>query len=221
MPGVAYRVAVLAFVVRLYLALALLSAPVWGVEIVVEALLPGIAVMKVDGARITLREGETEKGLRLIAADAQSALVEISGQEQRLRVSQRISSQFSEPTRRSITIPRNEQMQYRTTAEINGVRLPVIVDTGANIVALNTRDARAVGIKANEGIAASVETAGAVVAARRVVLDSVDVGGIRIEAVAATVIAGAQPSVVLLGMSYLQHVELEDRAGVLTLRGRW
>jgi aspartyl protease family protein len=177
--------------------------------------------MKVDGARITLREGETEKGLRLIAADAQSALVEISGQEQRLRVSQRISSQFSEPTRRSITIPRNEQMQYRTTAEINGVRLPVIVDTGANIVALNTRDARAVGIKANEGVAASVETAGAVVAARRVVLDSVDVGGIRIEAVAATVIAGAQPSVVLLGMSYLQHVELEDRAGVLTLRGRW
>ncbi len=206
---------------RLYLVLALLSAPVWGAEIVVEALLPGIAVMKVDGARITLREGETEKGLRLIAADAQSALVEISGQEQRLRVSQRISSQFSEPTRRSITIPRNEQMQYRTTAEINGVRLPVIVDTGANIVALNTRDARAVGIKANEGIAASVETAGAVVAARRVVLDSVDVGGIRIEAVAATVIAGAQPSVVLLGMSYLQHVELEDRAGVLTLRGRW
>jgi aspartyl protease family protein len=201
--------------------LLVLSVRGFATEILVEALLPGIAVMTIDGARVTLREGQSERGVRLIAADAQSALVEIAGQEQRLRVSQRISGTFTAPAQRSVTIPRNAQMQYRTTAQINGVRLAVIVDTGANIVALNSRDARAIGIADNAGVAVSVQTAGAVVPARQVQLDSVDVGGIRIESVAATVIDGPQPSVALLGMSFLQHVEMEDRAGVLTLRARW
>ena len=205
----------------LLLLCALLSAELRAADIVVEALLPGVAVMQIDGRRVTLRAGQSEQGVKLLSADAQVAVVEISGQQQRLRVSQRISAQFAEPQQRSISIPRDEQMQYRTTAEINGVRLPVVVDTGANIVALNSRHARAVGLDPEEGIPSQVQTAGSVVPARRVRLDSVSVGGIRIDAVDATIIDGDFPAVVLLGMSYLQHVELEDRGGVLTLRARW
>ncbi|WOJ93169.1 TIGR02281 family clan AA aspartic protease [Congregibacter variabilis] len=190
-------------------------------EIVVEALLPGLAVMQIDGSRVTLREGESRGDVLLISADAQSALVEIGGRQQQLRVSQRISGQFSEPQERSIAIPRNEQMQYLTTAEINNVRLSMIVDTGANIIALNTRDALAVGIARDEGVVASVQTAGAIVPARSVVLETVVVGGIRVDGVTATVIDGEQPSVALLGMSYLQHVEMQEQGGILTLRARW
>ena len=153
---------------RLPLALvALLFMPGLRAEIVVEALLPGLAVMQIDGSRVTLREGESQGGVLLISADAQSALIEIGGRQQQLRVSQRISGQFSEPQERSISIPRNDQMQYLTNAEINSVRLAMIVDTGANIIALNTRDALAVGIASDEGVAASVQTAGAIVPARR------------------------------------------------------
>jgi aspartyl protease family protein len=199
----------------------LLAAQALAADIVVEALLPGVAVMQIDGRRVTLRAGQSEQGVRLVAADARAAVVEINGQQQRLRVSQRISAQFSEPRERSVVIPRDDQMQYRTTVEINGVRVPAIVDTGANIVALNGRHARAVGIGADEGQPSQVQTAGSLVPARRVQLDSVNVGGIRVDAVAATVIDGEFPAVVLLGMSYLQHVELEDRAGVLTLKARW
>jgi aspartyl protease family protein len=190
-------------------------------DMVVEALLPGIVVMEIDGQRVTLREGQTERGVRLISADGRSALVEIAGVQQRLGVSQRIGSQYSTPAERSITIPRNEQMQYRTTAEINGVRLPVLVDTGANIIALNSRDARAVGISDDEGVSATVETAGSIVSARRVILDVVSVGGIRVDTVEATIIDGELPSVALLGMSYLQHVEMQNQNGILTLRARW
>ncbi|MDA8961977.1 TIGR02281 family clan AA aspartic protease [Congregibacter sp.] len=207
---------------RLPLALvALLFMPGLRAEIVVEALLPGLAVMQIDGSRVTLREGESQGGVLLISADAQSALIEIGGRQQQLRVSQRISGQFSEPQQRSISIPRNDQMQYLTNAEINSVRLAMIVDTGANIIALNTRDALAVGIAKDEGVAASVQTAGAIVPARRVVLDSVIVGGIRVDGVTATVIDGEQPSVALLGMSFLQHVEMQEQGGILTLRARW
>ena len=190
-------------------------------DLVVEALLPGIAVLKIDGIRTTLREGETQQGVRLISADARTAVVEIGGRQQQLQVSQRISGQFTKPEERSVRVARNEQMQYRTTAEINGVRLPVIVDTGANVVAMNSAHAERMGIDDEEGIPSQVQTAGSVVPARSVTLDTVSVGGIRIDSVDATVIDGPHPAVILLGMSYLQHVNLEERDGVLTLRARW
>jgi len=190
-------------------------------ELVVEALLPGFAVLQVDGRRVTLRAGQQHGDLRLIESDARSALLLIDGERRRVEVSERISSAFTDQERPSVTVRRDDRLQYRTTAEINGVRLPVLVDTGANIVALNSAQAAAVGIRPGEGVQAAVETAGAVVVARRVQLGSVVVGGIRIDAVEATVIDGAQPRTALLGMSFLRHVELEERDGVLTLRGRW
>jgi aspartyl protease family protein len=190
-------------------------------ELVVEALLPGFAVLQVDGRRVTLRAGEQYGDVRLIESDARSALLLIDGERRRLEVSQRISSAFTPQERPTVTVRRDERLQYRTTAEINGVRLPVLVDTGANIVALNSAQAAAVGIGPEDGEQAAVETAGAVVVARRVQLGSVALGGIRIDAVEATVIEGVQPRTVLLGMSFLRHVEMEERDGVLTLRGRW
>ncbi len=190
-------------------------------ELVVEALLPGTVVMLIDGARTTLRVGQMQKGVRLIEANGQSAVVEIDGRRQNVTVSQRISGQFTQPEKREVTVPRNDQMQYRTMAEINGVRLPVLIDTGANIVALNAAQARQAGIASDAGVPSQVQTAGSVVPARNVTLDTVDVGGIRVQGVTATVIDGPYPAVILLGMSYLQHVELQDQGGVLTLRARW
>ena len=57
--------------------------------------------------------------------------------------------------------------------------------------------------------------------ARRVNLDVVDVGGIRINNVAATVIDGEFPVTILLGMSFLQHVTINDSNGVLTLTAKY
>lgn len=208
---------------RLFFAILVLIAgqSAFAMDVVVEALLPGVAVVRIDGQRVTLREGKVTKGVRLIEADAKSALIEVEGKTQRLGVSQRISTSFSKPAERVVTIPRNNQMQYLTNAEINGTRLSVLVDTGANIVALNSRHAAAVGIDPSEGQPSTVQTAGSVVPARRVNLDVVDVGGIRINNVAATVIDGEFPVTILLGMSFLQHVTINDSNGVLTLKARY
>lgn len=208
---------VLRFVV---LGLFLATVPARG-DVFVEALLPGLAVLQIDGQRVTLREGQRKGKVLLVSADARSALVEIDGAQSRLGVSERIATQFSKPAERSVSIPRNQQLQYATTAEINGVRLPVIIDTGANIVAMNAQHAAAAGIGGSEGSPSQVQTAGSVVPARRILLDTVDVGGLRVDSVDATVIEGPHPAVVLLGMSYLKHMDLEDRGGILTLRARW
>jgi aspartyl protease family protein len=190
-------------------------------DVAVEALLPGLAVLQIDGQRVTLRAGQSHGEVTLLTADASSALLRVGGQEQRLGVSERISTQFTRPERPEISVRRDAQLQYRTTAEINGVRLPVLVDTGANIVALNAEQARAIGIAPDEGIAGQVETAGSMVPARQVMLDSVVLGGIRVDAVAATVIDGPLPTTALLGMTFLRHVEMQEQNGVLTLKGRW
>lgn len=200
----------------------LVTSPLLGAtEVIAEALLPGLAVLRIDGKRVRLRSGETHGAVTLLDATAREAQISINGEQRSLGVSQRISGQFAQPTERSVTIRRDERFQYRTTAEINGVRVAVLVDTGANVVALNRRDARRVGIGDEDGTPSQVQTAGDIVPARSLVLDSVSVGGIRVDGVMASVIDGDFPATILLGMSYLQHVELQEQGGVMTLKARW
>jgi aspartyl protease family protein len=187
----------------------------------VEALMPGMAVLTIDGRRHTLREGDREAGVRLVSANGSEAVLEIRGERRRAGVSDRIAGAYTAPEKRSVTVARDERMQYRTSAAINGRRMEVLIDTGANVVALSRQHAAALGINAEDGQPTRVETAGSTVAGFFVTLDSVDVGGIRVDKVRATVVDGDFPRTVLLGMSYLRHVQLSEQNGVLSLTSPW
>ncbi len=52
-------------------------------------------------------------------------------------------------------------------------------------------------------------------------LESVDVGGIHVPHVQASVIEGAFPEMVLLGVSYLQHVDMQEKDGILSLTAKY
>ena len=84
-----------------------------------------------------------------------------------------------------------------------------------------TRDvsatARALGVDYSKGIPSQVKTASGVVMAHMIMLDSVDVGGITVNRVQASVLEGPHPEMVLLGTSYLQHVEMREKDGILML----
>ena len=60
-------------------------------------------------------------------------------------------------------------------------------------------------------------TASGQTAAHAIILQSVNVGGIQVESVPALVVEGAYPASVLLGMSYLRHVKLQEHNGILSL----
>jgi aspartyl protease family protein len=66
-----------------------------------------------------------------------------------------------------------------------------------------------------------VETAGGILQAWQVTLRSVDVGGIRVDGVQASVVEGDFPADVLLGMTFLRHVEMQETNGVLSLSRSW
>ena len=202
------------------LLLVCLGSPVQA-EVEVLGLFTGSALLKIDGKQKLLKVGQRYNDVSLLEADSFKAILDINGEQATLGISRQISSHYSEPTHTQVTIPTNEHRQYITTARINGISTRVLVDTGANTLALNATDARAMGVDYKRGIPGRVQTAAGVVSAYRVMLDSVDVGGIRVNHVEASVLDGAFPDTVLLGMSYLQHVEIRENDGILVLTRKY
>ena len=99
---------------------------------------------------------------------------------------------------------------YFTKGTINGKSTNFLVDTGATHVTMSGHKAKSLNIDFRKGVRSRAQTAAAVVPAWQVRLDTVEVGGIKLNNVSATVIAGDHPSEVLLGNSFLRHTQIEQ-----------
>jgi aspartyl protease family protein len=203
----------------IFLALALGSATaIAAPTIEVEGLMPpNAAILTINGERKLVKVGQTFNGVTLIAAYSRTATLEVDGQQTVQGISRRVGANYQAPTAKTVTITRNSNLQYMTNAQINGRQAQVMVDTGANIVAMNLTQANQLGVKTDGAERVMVETASDKIAAWKVKLESVDVGGIRVNHVEATVVEGTFPTVILLGMTYLRHVKIEEKQGVMTL----
>ena len=186
-------------------------------DIVVEALLPNTVVLTVNGQRKMLRVGQSYGEITLLAADQQSATISVNGEQQTVGMSQHISTNFTQATEQRFTIPRDSRNQYNTNASINGRTVQVMVDTGASTVAISGVQAQALGIDYFMGDPVPVETASGLTNGYTVMLRSVSVGGIEVNNVQATVLDGNFPITILLGMTYLRHVRMEEQNGILSL----
>jgi aspartyl protease family protein len=183
----------------------------------VEALLGDTAVLMINGQRKTLRVGQSFAGVTLVAAQPTTATLEVNGRTESVGLSQRVGTNFEEAQEQVVTIPRNAMMQYQTNATVNGRSVLVTVDTGANMVAISSEQAKAMSIDYSVGTPAQVETASGLNSAYGITLQSVSVGGIQVDNVPAMVVEGAYPATILLGMTYLRHVKLQEHNGILSL----
>jgi aspartyl protease family protein len=190
-------------------------------DVEVLGLFRDAAYLKVNGREKLVKVGASFQGVEVLAADAKKARIRYRGREQVVTVSQHISSAYSEVEQRVVRIRSNNNHQYVTRVTINGRAVEVIVDTGANVVAMNSGTAQALGLQYRDNRPHVVSTASGQVMAHPVTLDSVVLGGIRVNHVRATVLEGDFPTQVLLGMSYLQHVEMSEKGGVLMLLQRY
>ena len=210
--------------------LAALLCACWAVAAMAEqsllvranGLFEGKALLTIEGTPRLLRTGEVSpEGVRLVSASAKEAVIEIEGRRERLVLSREVGTRFETPERREVAVSRNPGGEYRVAGSINGRQLMFLVDTGANVVALSGAEADRLGIDARrQGDAVVVQTAAGPVQAWSVMLDRVEVSGIVVRHVPATVIEGEHPAPALLGMSWLQRVSLREDAGVLYLRQR-
>jgi aspartyl protease family protein len=205
----------------LILLLALVLTPLSYADVRVLALFKGAAMLEVDGKQKLLKVGQSWKGITLHDANSKRAIADVDGEEQTLTISQHITTKFSKPEGRTVLIRKDANLQYITTASINGRSTRVLIDTGANLVAISSTTAKSLGIKYEDGTPSQVTTASGIVKAHQITLESVDVSGLRVNHVRASVLEGNFPTLVLLGTTYLQHMEMSEKDGILMLIGKF
>ena len=201
------------------LAVASLSHAAAPVEVV--ALFKDRAVIRTSEGRVMLKVGNTSKfGVSLISADPHVAKVRYKGEVYELGLSTRVSGGFEEPETQSVRINEDALGQYRMRGSIDGTFVNFLVDTGASVVAMSERHARMVNLDYRRAQKGTVQTAQGVARAYFLRLSEVTLGSITVNGVQATVIEGGYPTDVLLGMSFLNKLNMQNNDGVLVLSAR-
>lgn len=109
---------------------------------------------------------------------------------------------------------------YRAEAEVNGVRMTLMIDTGASMVLLPYEEVRALGIDPTElDFSLPVTTANGTSTVAPVRLSSIKIGPIATFDVQAAVAQPGRLKIGLLGMSFIDKLtEISFRGETLTLR---
>ncbi len=181
------------------------------------------AIIMVNGGKPkTLSVGQTIDGVKLIAADSKTATLQISGKTKQLEMGQAASvAGNADNATSSVTLYADTQGHFISDCLINGASLKFLLDTGATTVALNSGDAKFANIDYKRGQPVQIGTANGVVTAYRVTIDNLKIGSITLSQVEASVLEGGSPSVVLLGMSALNRLEMKRQDIALTLTKKY
>lgn len=122
---------------------------------------------------------------------------------------------------RTVELARASTGDFRIGTEVNGVRIAMMLDTGATSVVLTHEAAKAAGLPTEfVKYAINVDTANGHTLAAPVTLDRLAIGGIVERQVPALIAQPGQLRTSLLGMSFLNRLQSwEVRGGRLMMRG--
>ena len=223
MPSPSHLLCTLVVLFIIPIAVCAAEAPVQtgATPVEVVALFKNRAVIRSAEGERMLKVGQSVSGVKLVAADPFGAQVEYRGKTYNLNLSSRVASSFVQPEQASVRLSRDQLGQYRVVGTINASPVSFLVDTGASVVAMSELHAKSVGLSYLNAQPGKVQTAQGVADAYFTTLNQITVGGIVLHNVQATVISGDYPTEVLLGMSFLNQVDMRDTQGVLTLTARY
>jgi len=191
-------------------------------DIEVVGLFSDAAVLRINGKQLLLKTGETSpEGVLLVSASSSDATIEYQGNRSTMLLSDRISSDFQKPGVVSVSVQINRQGQYIAMGSINGRPVRFLIDTGANIIAMNSKMARNLGIDFSGGKKITATTAGGAIRSWEVILGAVQVGEIKVTNVQGAVLEGEFPKDILLGMSFLKSVKIQENAGLMVLTSQF
>lgn len=214
----------MAKVILMWLIILLISsrAEAVVVNIMVVGLFKDKAVVEVDGQQHFLNVGETSpEGLKLIAANSNSATFEINGEKQIFPLGDRINSNYIEAEKKTAVTLWPTNGIYTATGNINGYTISFLVDTGASTIAMNAATASRLGIDYLRGQQVGIRTASGSSVGYKVKLDYVQLEQIKLHNVDAVVLDGEEPSVTLLGMSFLGQLDIQHNGERLDLRQKY
>ncbi|HEB59414.1 MAG TPA: TIGR02281 family clan AA aspartic protease [Gammaproteobacteria bacterium] len=128
----------------------------------------------------------------------------------------RVESQLSADGTQEVVLQRNRYGHYVATGAINGQEVTFLLDTGATDVSVPLVLADRLGLK--KGPVVFFETANGTASGYRTRIDHIRLGNIELHDIVASINPNVQGDEVLLGMSFLKHLEFTQRGNTLTVR---
>lgn len=202
-------------------ALCLLPAAIAAQEIGLAGVMGSRALLVINGGEPRpVAVGQTVDGVKVVSVRGDQAVIEIGGKARPLRVGQNATATPSVDGSGKVTMTADGQGHFFTTGSINGVSVRMMVDTGATMISLGPTDARRIGVNLGQGVKGMVNTANGQAVVTKVKLDTVRIGDISINNVDALIHATELP-VALLGMSFLNRMEMQQDNSTMTLKKRF
>ncbi len=207
----------------------LVSTGAVALDINVVGLFPNKAVVQIEGGALqTLSVGQkTRDNIILLSVGRDDATFEIQGRRvvlamghARKQASPAAAAANYATAANRATVPTNERGDMVADGEVNGMPVRFAVDTGATFITLPAREATRLGLEYRNGQKVTMETANGEMVAYRLKLDTVRVGELAVHGVDAVIMEGNSLPIALLGMSFLNRVDMRREGTILTLTKR-
>jgi len=182
-------------------------------DVFVTSISPSQVQLIVDGkVTRTLRPNEVSpEGVKLLDIRGGAAVLEVDGRAVQVGLGQ--------STVAATVLRADGRGQFMVKAVINGVPVPAVIDTGASGVLVNWDQALQMGIDPRQGQRVITQTANGRATVYAVTFARVQVGDIVLVNVPGAVAEGGADRlpIVLIGMSFLKHVEMRRSGDTMTL----
>jgi aspartyl protease family protein len=166
-------------------------------------------VIAIDGGEPkTIKLGQTWNGVKVIAVEKTRATIEFEGKQRVLSLGQHYRGAPAAEGRQSVTLAADPRGHFFADATVNDQPVRFVVDTGASVVVLSAADAARMGLDWRKGRATNMQTANGPATGYLVKLDKVRVGSIELSNVDAVVVEQGLGPFGLLGMSFLNRLEM-------------
>lgn len=164
--------------------------------------------------------GQTLDGVRVVSISGDQVVIEIGGRKRPLRVGQHAIGTPAADGSGKIMMTADAQGHFYTTGNINGTSVRFLVDTGATMISLGATDARRIGLDFNRGKRGVSQTANGQAVVSKIQLDTVRIGDVTLHNVDALIHQSDMP-IALLGMSFLNRMEMQRDGSTMTLKKRF
>lgn len=164
--------------------------------------------------------GQTVDGVKVLSIQGDQATIEVGGKKRPLRVGQHAIGVGNGDGSDKIIMTADVQGHFFTTGNINGTSVRFLVDTGASMISLGATDARRIGLDFNRGQKTLTNTANGQAVVSKVQLDTVRIAGVTLHNVDALIHQNEMP-IALLGMSFLNRMEMQRDGSTMTLKKRF
>jgi aspartyl protease family protein len=205
----------------LVLAWCLASAGAAAQDVGLAGIMGGKALLMINGGEPeSVAVGQSLDGVKVVSVQGDQAVIEIGGRKRPLRVGQHAEGAGAADGSGKIVMTADNQGHFYATGTVNGVSVRFLIDTGATMISLGINDARRIGLDFNRGQKGLTQTANGQGVVSKVQLDTVRIGDVTLHNVDALIHQSEMP-MALLGMSFLNRMEMQRDGSTMTLKKRF